>query len=143
MFLKVILDRSEFVQEYIPLRNNVSRTISLASYLLLPVIFHDNERSVFIDWKVIRRCLSSQIFHNPPCSIVKETAPSEMRLEDVYLKLDDGRSRSRDIENSLVYVPYKREFFFVTEIVRRKNGYSRYKDSGSSTSSHFEHLITK
>lgn len=136
MFLKVILDRSEFVQDSIPLRNNVSRSISSTSYLLLPVIFHDNEGSVFIDWKVIRRCLSSQIFQNHACSIVKETASS-----DTYLTLYNGRRRSSDIENSLVYVPYKREFFFVTDIVREKNGYSRYKNSGSS--SHFKHLMTE
>lgn len=136
MFLKVILDRSEFVHEYIPLRNNASRSISSTSYLLLPVVFHDNEGSVSIDWKVIRRCLSSQIFQNHACPIVKETAYS-----DTHLTLYDGRRRSSDIENSLVYVPYKDEFFFVTNIVRGKNGYSQYKKKGSS--SYFEHLMTK
>ncbi|XP_038879795.1 dicer-like protein 4 isoform X2 [Benincasa hispida] len=136
MFLKVILDRSEFVQEYIPLRNNDSRSISPTSYLLLPVTFHDNEESVIIDWRVIKRCLSSQIFQNHACSIVKEAASSY-----THLTLYDGRRRSNDIENSLVYVPYKGEFFFVTNIVWGKNGYSQYKNSGSS--SHFEHLRSK
>lgn len=136
MFLKVILDRSEFVQEYIALRNNSSRSVSSTSYLLLPMIFHDNEGSLFIDWNVIRRCLSSQIFQNHACSIVKGTASS-----DTHLMLYDGRRSSSDIENSLVYVPYKGEFFFVTNIERGKNGHSQYKNSGFS--SHFEHLKTK
>ncbi|KAE8653040.1 hypothetical protein Csa_019548 [Cucumis sativus] len=135
MFLKVILDRLEFVQEYIPLRNNASRSVS-SSYLLLPMIFHDNEGSLFIDWNVIRRCLSSKIFQNDACLIVKGTASS-----DTHLMLYDGHRRSSDIENSLVYVPYKGEFFFVTNIERGKNGHSQYKNSGFS--SHFEHLKTK
>ncbi|XP_022134940.1 dicer-like protein 4 isoform X2 [Momordica charantia] len=137
MFLKVILDRSEFVQEFIPLRNNVSKSISSTSYLLLPLIFHDNERSVSIDWKVIRRCLFSPIFQIPG-SIVKETACSH-----AHLTLYDGRRRTSDIKNSLVYVPYKREFFFVTDIVKGKNGYSRSHYKNSSSSSHFEHLIER
>ena len=133
MFLKVILDRSEFEQDYIPLRNNVSRSISSPSYLLLPVICHDNEGSVSIDWEVIRRCLSSQIFQNHACSVINESPSS-----DTHLILYDGRRRSSDIENSLVYVPYNRKFFFVTDIVSGENGYSPFKNSGSL--SHLEHL---
>ncbi|XP_022929800.1 dicer-like protein 4 [Cucurbita moschata] len=133
MFLKVILDRSEFEQDYIPLRNYVSRSISSPSYLLLPVICHDNEGSVSIDWEVIRRCLSSQIFQNHACSVINESSSS-----DTHLILYDGRRRSSDIENSLVYVPYNRKFFFVTDIVNGENGYSPFKNSGSL--SHLEHL---
>ena len=62
MFLKIIFDREEFVSEFVSLRtNDFSKLSSSTFYLLLPVIFHDYENTLSIDWKIIRKCLSSPV----------------------------------------------------------------------------------
>nr|XP_024928613.2 dicer-like protein 4 [Ziziphus jujuba var. spinosa] len=137
MFLKVILDRNEFVSEFVQLGNNDSRKASsLTFYLLLPVTFDDNENTMSIDWNVIRRCLSSPVFRSPVDALDENILPSDIQLE-----LANGCKSRRDIENSLVYAPHKNLFFFITNVVFDKNGYSPYKDSG--TLSYAEHLNKK
>jgi endoribonuclease Dicer len=42
-----------------------------------------------------------------------------------------------DVAESFVYVPSKNTFFFVSDIIREKNGFCIYKD----TTSHFEHYL--
>ncbi|KAF3452999.1 hypothetical protein FNV43_RR03432 [Rhamnella rubrinervis] len=134
MFLKVILDRREFVPEFVPLGQYDSSKASPSTfYLLLPVTFRDNENTMCIDWKVIRKCLSSPIFRSPRDAMDENIFPS-----DAQLQLANGCRRIRDIENSLVYARHKDVFFFITNVVFDKNGYSPYKDSG--TLSYVEHL---
>lgn len=135
MFLKVILDRSEFNSEFVPLgKDDYCESSSSTFYLLLPVIFHKNSNPVSVDWKIIRRCLSSPVFGTPGISVDRKSLPSHRPLQ-----LHNGCSSVSDVKNSLVYATHKKCFYFVTEIVYEKNGYSPYKDSDSS--SHVEHLI--
>lgn len=138
MFLKVILDRREFVPEFVPLGQYDSSKASPSTfYLLLPVTFRDNENTMSIDWKVIRKCLSSPIFRSSSRGAMDEN----FFPLDVQLQLANGCRSIRDIENSLVYARHTDVFFFITNIVFDKNGYSPYKDSG--TSSYAEHLNEK
>lgn len=133
MFLKVILDRSEFNSEFVPLgKDDYCESSSSTFYLLLPVIFHKNS----VDWKIIRRCLSSPVFGTPGGSVDRKSLPSHGPLQ-----LHNGRSSESDVENSLVYATHKKWFYFVTNIVFEKNGYSPYKDSDSL--SHVDHLISR
>ncbi|KAG6676656.1 hypothetical protein I3842_15G163400 [Carya illinoinensis] len=136
MYLKVILDRSEFIPESVSVgKNDISKSSFLTFYLLLPVILHDNESKIAVDWKIISRCLSSPLFRTP------EDAMVEKYPLGVYLQLANGcRSRS-DVENSLVYAPHKNEFYFITNIIHGMNGYSPCKDS--ETSSYAERLCEK
>lgn len=139
MFLKIILDRSEFVSEFVPLGKNddLQSSTSSSFYLLLPVIFLDNENTIMtVDWKTVRRCLSSPIFRQP-----EETVNLELCLTHVNLQLADGYRSAREVENSLVYAPHKKLFYFVTNVVHGKNGLSPYKDSGNLT--YVDHLIDK
>ncbi|KAH9654546.1 Dicer-like protein 4 [Citrus sinensis] len=132
MFLKVILDRSEFNSEFVPLgKDDYCESSSSTFYLLLPVIFHKNS----VDWKIIRRCLSSPVFGTPGGSVDRKSLPSHGPLQ-----LHNGWSSESDVENSLVYATHKKWFYFVTNIVFEKNGYSPYKDSDSL--SHVDHLIS-
>ncbi|XP_048490834.1 dicer-like protein 4 isoform X2 [Beta vulgaris subsp. vulgaris] len=131
MCLKIILDRSEFMCGHVPLKNNkVSESNSSIFYLVLPVIPQECDNSISVDWMVIRRCLSSPIF-----------APHGHLLStritlDSYLQLADGPASVNDILNSLIYVSYKKSFFFVSQILPDKNGFSLH----NSSTSHIEHL---
>lgn len=130
MYLKVILDRSEFISESVSVgENDVLKSSSLTFYLLLPVILHDNECKISVDWKIIRRCLSSPVFRTPEDNAMVEKYPL-----GGYLRLANGcRSRSDDVVNSLVYAPHKNEFYFITNIIHGMNGYSPCKDSETSS----------
>lgn len=135
MFLKAILDRSEFVHEYVPLGKNALSKSCPTFYLLLPVIFHVSERRVTVDWKIIRRCLFSPIFKNPANAVDMGILPS-----DDFLHLANGRCSIRDVENSLVYTPHQKKFYFIDSIVPEKNGNSPCK--GSKNLTHKDHLTT-
>lgn len=135
LFLKAILDRSEFVHEYVPLGKHVLSKSCPTFYLLLPVIFHVSERRVTVDWEIIRRCLSSPVFKNPSNAVDKGILPS-----NDCLQLANGCSSIRDVENSLVYTPHQKKFYFITNVVPEKNGDSPCK--GANTLSHKDHLTT-
>ncbi|XP_062078299.1 dicer-like protein 4 isoform X2 [Humulus lupulus] len=137
MFLKVILEREEFVSQFVPLGTNVfSKLDSRTFYLLLPVTFYGNENTLSIDWKIIRKCLSSPLFRSPGNTVEKNILAS-----DVNLQLADGRRKISDIENSLVYATHTKSFYFVADIVHEKNGHSPYKDS--STLTYMNHLVER
>ncbi|CAL5339512.1 unnamed protein product [Camellia sinensis] len=129
MFLKVILDRSEFIPEFVSLgKNGFSNLGSSTFYLLLPVILYGNKMTV--DWKLIRRCLSSPIFRNP-----EDAGDSVLPHLNDHLELANGPHHIDDVINSLVYAPCKDIFFFISDVVRARNGYSEFKGSMS----HIEH----
>ena len=137
MYLKVILDRLKFVPESVSLgKSNTSESSSLTFYLLLPVLLHDSDKKITVDWKIIRRCLSSPIFRTPEDAVEKENFP----LGDNLLLANGCRSIS-EVKDSLVYAEHKKKqgFFFITGIVDGKNGYSPH----SETSSYAEHLYDK
>lgn len=136
MSLKIILDRSEFVQEFVPLGStDVLQTSTSTFYLLLPVIMKDSENTMTVDWSTVKRCLSSPIFRLP----VYETP--KLFPSDRNLQLADCCRSARDIENSLVYAPHKKLFFFITNVAYEKDGLSPCKDSGDS--SYVEHFIQR
>ena len=136
MYLKVILDRLKFVPESVSLgKSNTSESSSLTFYLLLPVLLHDSDKKITVDWKIIRRCLSSPIFRTPEDAVEKENFP----LGDNLLLANGCRSIS-EVKDSLVYAtPYKQGFFFITGIVDGKSGYSPH----SETSRYAEHSYEK
>ncbi|KAK4604657.1 hypothetical protein RGQ29_012930 [Quercus rubra] len=136
MYLKVILDRLKFVPESVSLgKSNTCESSSLTFYLLLPVILHDSDNKITVDWKIIRRCLSSPVFRTPEDATEKEN----FALGD-HLLLANGYRSISEVTDSLVHAPsYKQGFFFITNIVDGKNGYSPH----SETSSYAEHLYKK
>ncbi|XP_027329743.1 dicer-like protein 4 [Abrus precatorius] len=137
MFLKIILDRSEFVSEFVDLGKGAeSHTSTSTFYLLLPVELQENENVMKVDWKTVKRCLCSPIFRHPADPTDKKVFPL-----DIHLQLANGYKSVRDVKNSLVYAPHKKVFYFVTDIVNKKNGFSPYRDSGTSRSSYVDHFI--
>ncbi|KAK6136536.1 hypothetical protein DH2020_029732 [Rehmannia glutinosa] len=130
MFLKVILDRHKFIPEYVSLEDSdVLGSSSSTFYLLLPVIAHERDK-ISVDWTLINRCLSSPIFRHPRIS-----TSDEISQLNNHLHLANGCSSVHDILNSLVYVGCKDTFYFISEILPEKNGYSSYNDSRN----HVEH----
>ncbi|CAM8897033.1 unnamed protein product [Rhodiola kirilowii] len=118
MYLKVILERSQFFSEHVCLgRSDKTHSRVLTSYLLLPIINQGGNQTLTIDWPFITRCLSSPIFKSPVDKNGVVTAGT-------YLKLIDGVTSVHDIMDSLVFVPYKKAFFFVCGILHYKNGWS-------------------
>lgn len=114
MFFKVILDRSQFIPEFVSLEDTDSN-LSSTFYLLLPVIItEDNQISV--DWNLITRCLSSPIFGAP--------GDTTVGISNGQLHLSDEVRSSEDVINSLVYVPCKDTFFFISDVITEKNGYN-------------------
>ncbi|KAI3443972.1 hypothetical protein Pfo_000637 [Paulownia fortunei] len=140
MFLKIILDRHKFIPEYVSLEDNdVLESSSSTFYLLLPVIEHECDK-FSADWTLIKRCLSSPIFRHPRVGMGDEIS----QLNN-HLHLANGCSSLHDTLNSLVYVPCRDTFFFISDILPEKNGYSSYNDSKSHAEHHTEafdvHLV--
>ncbi|KAL8152481.1 hypothetical protein V2J09_010241 [Rumex salicifolius] len=126
MFLKIILDRSKFVANVVPLGSNISCELrSSMFYLLLPVIPHDHQGMMTVDWKVISKCLSSPIFN------ASSELGDHQNSSGGSLKLVDGPESVNNILNSLVYVAHKKSFFFVSELLPEKNAYSSHNASHS------------
>ncbi|KOM32927.1 hypothetical protein LR48_Vigan01g248300 [Vigna angularis] len=137
MFLKIILDRLEFVAETVDLGLTAeAETSSSTFYLLLPVVLQEYGNAMKVDWKTVKRCLWSPIFRHPQYTMDKRKIPF-----DIHLQLANGYKSVRDVENSLVYAPHKRTFYFVTNIDYEKTGFSLHKESG--TSSYADDLIEK
>lgn len=137
MFLKIILDRAEFTREFVPLGKITSYGLSATFYLLLPIILHGCENQVMVDWDIIRRCLSSPIFRSPDV-INLGTCSS-----DTHLHLASGCRSTNDVKNSLVYYSNQKNFYFVTNIIHEKNGYSPVSEKDSDSPSHVEHFRTR
>ncbi|XP_045827560.1 dicer-like protein 4 isoform X3 [Trifolium pratense] len=140
MFLRVILDRLEFVSKFVELGAE-SRTNTSTFYLLLPVILkeYDDVMKVDVmkvDWETVKRCLCSPVFRHPEDTLNKKVTPL-----DNHLQLANGYRSVRDVENSLVYVPHTKFFYCVTNIIYEKNGFSLCKDS--DTSSYVDHFNDK
>ncbi|KAK4369861.1 hypothetical protein RND71_009336 [Anisodus tanguticus] len=134
MFLKIILDRCEFISDFVSLEKKDHVDSASKFYLLLPVnLFGHNKISV--DWELVRRCLSSPIFGTSVCA-----GNNEITKFDKRLQLANGSKSVHDVANSLVYVPCKDTFFFISDVVKDKNAYSMYKDSKNQDSkNHVEH----
>lgn len=126
MLLKIILDRSEFVANFVPLGSNIfCESRSSTFYLLLPVIPHDHQGMMTVDWEVIKKCLSSPVFN------ASSEVADHQNYADSSLKLVDGPASVNNILNSLVYVAHKKSFFFVSELLSEKNAYSSHNASCS------------
>ncbi|CAI9097482.1 OLC1v1033915C1 [Oldenlandia corymbosa var. corymbosa] len=134
MFLKIILDRAELSANFVSLEDKVTcNSFSSTSYLLLPVLFNEKNK-ISVDWKVVRRCLLSPIFRAPECAEDPEVSQFKRQLQ-----LANGIKSEEDVLNSLVYVPCRDTFFFVSDIVFDKNGYSLIKD----VKNHVQHYLDK
>ncbi|KAM5548130.1 dicer-like protein 4 [Rosa sericea] len=135
MFLKLILDRSEFVSEFVPLGNyDFSRSSTSTFYLLLPVTLGENDK-ISIDWRIIKKCLSSPIFRGPGDAMDSKIISSGIRLASGYRSINE-------VEDSLVYVPYKNTFYFITDVTRERNAYSQYKEKSDGLT-YVDHLSKK
>ncbi|XP_074579672.1 endoribonuclease Dicer homolog 4 isoform X2 [Curcuma longa] len=124
MFLKIILDRSEYSLNFVPLGIlNETHDVSSNSYLLLPIteqIYMEKK----IDWRTIRQCLSSQTFTNRTSAFDKVSY-----CNDDTLQLLNGSVNKSDVVNSLVFTPHKNLFFFIDGIYYGINGNSRCKNT--------------
>ncbi|KAH6779316.1 hypothetical protein C2S52_010553 [Perilla frutescens var. hirtella] len=130
MYLKVLLDRHEFQPEYLSLEdNNVLESNSSTFYLLLPVVEPEQDR-FSVDWTLIRRCLSSPIFKHRSSDVEDNICQITG-----HLHLANGYTSLNDTLNSLVYLPCKNTFFFISDILAETDAYSSYNDSKS----HVEH----
>lgn len=133
MFLKIILDRSEFISEFVSLEKKDYVDSASKFYLLLPVnLFGQNKISV--DWELVRRCLSSPIFGTSVGAGNNEMSKFEL------VQLANGSKSIHDVVNSLVYVPCKDAFFFISEVVTDKNAYSIYKDSKNHIKHYYDNF---
>ncbi|KAE9462638.1 hypothetical protein C3L33_05455, partial [Rhododendron williamsianum] len=101
MSLKAILDRSQLIPEFVSLASNgFSDSSSSTFYLLLPVIRHENENTMAVDWKLVKRCLSSPIFRSRG-----EAKVNAIPCLNYHLELANGPHSINDVKNSLVYAP--------------------------------------
>ncbi|KAL4589871.1 hypothetical protein LXL04_002782 [Taraxacum kok-saghyz] len=130
MWLKAIVDKSDFTKDYVQLgKDDVSNSMS-TFYLMLPVTVNDENGGLMtVDWKLITRCLSSPIFKSP--EDVTTTFSQTVSSNDDCLYLTNGSTKVNDILNSLVYVPCKDIFFFVSEVVHDKDAFDLFKEDTS------------
>ncbi|XP_020525714.1 endoribonuclease Dicer homolog 4 isoform X2 [Amborella trichopoda] len=127
MYLKILLDRTEFMLDYIPLgKKDEPPLTSSTFYLLLPLEKLLSEDRFTIDWTTIRDCLSSPAFRASR-DIIENT---QLHVGET-LELIDGPINVNYITKSLVFTPRTKLFFFVTEILHGVSATSRmesYKD---------------
>ncbi|KAM0933866.1 hypothetical protein DsansV1_C34g0226111 [Dioscorea sansibarensis] len=132
MFLKVILDRSEFFSDVVLLGSNLKSHCSLTFYLLLPVKQCADGKSVVVDWHTIRCCLSSPAFG---CHVNSD------RMDYVpicdTLELLNGPVKKVDVLHSLIFTPHNKQFFFIDGRVDDINANSLRK--GSKDISYAQH----
>ncbi|KAF9614411.1 hypothetical protein IFM89_018556 [Coptis chinensis] len=137
LFLKIVLDRSEFFANFVKLGKNASSQAShSAFYLLLPVRQNDCEGRLTVDWKLIRRCLSSPVFGTQ-----KDVLDSVNVPDGSSLILADGPASKSVIVNSLVFTPHKKLFFFVDDILPGIDANSPFTDR--SCSNYVDHYAQK
>ncbi|OEL23902.1 Endoribonuclease Dicer-like protein 4, partial [Dichanthelium oligosanthes] len=130
MFLKVLLDRSEFTSPYVMLGNDAEQMDS-TFYLLLPIKQKFYGDKFMIDWPAVKRCLSSPVFQDPMgLSLHDSYLPNES------LKLLDGTYSKADVIGSLVFTPHNDLFFFVDAILDEINGRSEF--NGATYAEYFK-----
>ncbi|KAJ9557988.1 hypothetical protein OSB04_012602 [Centaurea solstitialis] len=123
MWLKAIIDKSEFAMDFVQLgKDDVSSPIS-TFYLLLPVSVDRYRGTMTVDWKLITKCLSSPIFKTPEANTSHQTSHTNN-----YLHLSNGPTKIDDIMNSLVYVPCKDTFYFVSGLLHNLDAFNVFKD---------------
>lgn len=123
MWLKAIIDKSEFVTDFVQLSEDDASNSASTFYLLLPVAMDEHKGSMDVDWQLITKCLSSPIFKNP-----EDTTCNQTSHTNDCLHLANGSARLNDLINSLVYVPCKDTFYFVSDYFPQKNYFSLFKD---------------
>ncbi|KAI3524344.1 hypothetical protein L1887_02997 [Cichorium endivia] len=124
MWLKAIVDKSDFASNFVPLgKDDVSNSVS-TFYLMLPVTVDKRQGSMTVDWKLITKCLSSPIFKSPQDDITFD----QTFCSDDCLYLANGPTKIDDIINSLAYVPCKDTFFFVSDVLRDKDAFNLFKE---------------
>lgn len=132
MFLKVILDRSDFFGDFVALgKNAASSQHSSTFYLLLPVKQNKCDSTMNINWEIVRRCLSSPIFKHPIASCERDPHPISNSLE-----LRNCRFSESDVLNSLVFTPHNKFFYFVDGILHETNAHCQHKP-GTSYLEHY------
>lgn len=109
--------------------NNVCKSNLSTLYLLLPIVEHEHEK-LSVDWTLIRRCLSSMIFKEAGSDV-----EDDICQVTGYLHLANGCTSFNATLGSLVYLPCKDTFFFISDILTEKNAHDSYNDSES----HAEH----
>lgn len=131
MFLKILLDRSDFTSSHVMLGNDDTLQINSAFYLLLPIKQKLDGDNFMIDWPTVERCLSSPIFKDPAGVYVHGSySPNES------LRLLDGFCSKNDVIGSLVFTPHNNLFFFIDVILDEINARSEYK--GATYADHYK-----
>lgn len=131
MFLKVLLDRSEFTSSYILLGGDAALEEDSAFYLLLPIKQKFYGDKFMIDWPAVKRCLSSPVFQDPMGLFLHDSyVPNES------LKLLDGTYSKAVVIGSLVYTPHTDLFFFVDVILDETSAKSEL--NGKTYEEHFK-----
>ncbi|KAK9098409.1 hypothetical protein Syun_025454 [Stephania yunnanensis] len=121
--LKIILDRSIFFSDFVSLgESDTSQSLS-TFYLLLPMRETNHENKLGVDWNIIRRCLSSPVFHRGVDS--RDHSPIHGSSS---LILESGLVNTWDILNCLVFTPHNKLFFFVVDILHGMNSESAFPD---------------
>ncbi|KAJ1271827.1 hypothetical protein BS78_06G155400 [Paspalum vaginatum] len=133
MFLKVLLDRSEFTSSYVMLGNGNDAALQMDStfYLLLPIKQKFYGDKFMIDWPAVKRCLSSPVFQDPTVLSLHDSY-----LPNESLKLLDGTYSKADVIGSLVFTPHNQLFFFIDVILDEINAKSEF--NGATYVEHFK-----
>ncbi|KAL0915263.1 hypothetical protein M5K25_015666 [Dendrobium thyrsiflorum] len=130
MFLKIILDRSEYFNDTVAL-GEVNASLSSTFYLLLPVREQRYGENRTIDWITVKRCLSSPAFE-------QHASYGRGLMGRNTLNLFNRQENVSDILNSLIFVPHNQLFYFVDCLLPETNAYSRKGSGDTSYTQHFK-----
>ena len=131
MFLKILLDRSEFTVSHVMLGNDETLQINSSFYLLLPIKQELYGDIFMIDWPTVERCLSSPIFKKPTGVSVNGSY-----LPDGSIRLLDNIYSKTDVVGSLIFSPHNKTFFVIDDILDELNARSEY--NGATYEEHYK-----
>lgn len=129
MFLKIILDRSEYFNDGVAL-GKINASLSSNFYLLLPVMEQRYVKNRAIDWETVKRCLSSPTF-------VQHVSYEGDLMGNNTLELFNGQENVSDILNSLIFVPHNQLFYFVDDLLPKINANSQKAPGDTSYAEHY------
>lgn len=131
MFLKVLLDRSDFTVSHVMLGNNETLQFNSTFYLLLPIKQELYGDIFMIDWPTVKRCLSSPVFKDPT-----GVSAHGSYLPDESLRLLDNMYSKTDVVGSLIFAPHIKTFFVIDVILNELNARSEY--DGATYEDHYK-----
>ncbi|KAH9296951.1 hypothetical protein KI387_028633, partial [Taxus chinensis] len=129
VYLRIMLDRPDFLEDYVALgREDRNWGSSSTTYLLLPVQSCDAEKDISIEWKIIKEILSSPIFSHTSQKLAEEFCNEHLIKRRDYLRLANGWAPVETLQNTLVLTTHNNTFYCIVDVLPQINSNSKFRE---------------